>query len=203
MTPTATRMKLRLDERRRWFHNQWLFKGHGVGRDGSVDADTFDGGYAHYSGIGFAGSLRQVYWDALLRGVRKEISEQFSWLDVEVRNYNHETALRAIDECAGQIVSFVRTIRRAAVEKDRILRGDGITFPQEDDAGHWGGTSGPEIQAQADALKAALPIAFAAPIVATSQSTLRIWWDDNQGWLGPTSWIMGAIGMIAGLVAFF
>lgn len=203
MTPTATRIKVRLDERRRWFHNQWLFKWHHIGRDGPVDIDTFDGGHAHYSGIGFVGSPRQVYWDALPRGIRKEISDQFSWLDAEVRNYNHETALRAIDECAGQIASFVRAIRRAAVEKDRILRGDGTNFPPEDDAGHWDGTSGPEIQAQAEALKAALPTAFATPVTATSRSALRKWWDDNQGWLGPTGWIIGAIGTFAGLLAFF
>jgi hypothetical protein len=115
MTPTASRLKARLDERRRWFVNEWFFKWHFIGKDGPVTIESFDGRGIHYGGIAFSGTARLVYWDAIVRGVRKEITEQFAWVDQEVRNYNRETALKAIDECAGQLASFVRAIRREAV----------------------------------------------------------------------------------------
>lgn len=120
-----------------------------------------------------------------------------AWVDAEVRNYNRETALRAIDECAGQLVSFVQQIRRAAVKKDRILRGDGTNFPPENDAGYWDGTTGPEIQAQANALKLALPDAPAprsSPSLPVRQRWLVIW-NENQWWLGPLALVVGIAGL--------
>jgi hypothetical protein len=163
MTPTASRLKARLDERRRWFINEWFFKWHFIGKDGPVTIESFDGRGIHYSGIAFSGTARLVYWDTIVRGVQKEITEQFAWVDQEVRNYNCETALKAIDECAGQLASFVRAIRREAIKKDRILRGDGISQPTEDDAGWWDGTSDREILSQAEALKVALPVFVEQP----------------------------------------
>jgi hypothetical protein len=47
-------------------------------------------------------------------------------------------------------------VRRAAVQKDRILRGDGFTFPPEQDAAIWIDVSPDDIARQAEALKAAL-----------------------------------------------
>ena len=155
MTPTCTRLKVRLDERRRWFANEWFFKWHFIGKDGPVSIDSFDGRGIHFGGIVFDGGVRQIYWEAVTRGVRKEITEQFAWIDSEVRKYTPETALRAIDECAGQLISFARVIRRKAIAKDRILRGNGQQFPTEDDAGQWDDTEPADIQKQADALKAA------------------------------------------------
>lgn len=128
MTPTASRLKVRLDDRRRWFANEWFFKWHFIGKDGPVSIDSFDGRGIHLGGIKFSGSAHDVYWDAIVRGVRKEVDEQ-------VRQYNYETAIKSIDECAGQLISFTRSIRRESVAKDRILRGNGIEFPPEDDAG--------------------------------------------------------------------
>lgn len=200
MTPTASRLKARLDERRCWFINEWFFKWHFIGKDGPVTIDSFDGRGIHYGGIAFSGTARHVYWDAIVRGVRKEIIEQFAWIDQEVRNYNRETGLKAIDECAGQLASFVRVIRREAVKKDRILRGDGINHPTENDAGWWDGTSDREIVSQAEALKSALPISVeqqqeVAPALTRRQRAAAVW-HDNQGWLGP----LGLAFALAGLV---
>jgi hypothetical protein len=198
-----------LDERRRWFANEWFFKWHFIGKDGPVTIDSFDGRGIHYGGIKFCGSVRTVYWDALVRGVRKEITEQFAWVDREVRNYNRETALTAIDECAGQLASFVRVIRREAVAKDRILRGDGITFPSEDDAGHWEGTSDKDIVSQADALKAALPMsAGMAELVPTAapltwRQKAQAIWNDNQWFLGPIAFLTGLIGVPSAIAFLF
>ncbi len=197
MTPTATRLKDRLDERRRWFHNEWFFKWHHIGGDQPVAIDTFDGRSAHYSGVGFGGSPRQIYWDAVVRGVRKEINDQFAWVGAEVRNYTHETTFRAIDESAGQLASFARAIRRAAVEKDRILRGNGTTFPAENDAGHWEGTSPEEIQAQANALKASLPFGAGKGF----RGWTLAFWNANQGWLQILGIVAAIVIGIAGIVA--
>lgn len=199
MTPTASRLKARLDERRRWFINEWFYKWHFIGKDGPVTIDSFDDRGIHYGGIAFSGTARHVYWDTIVRGVRKEITEQFAWVDQEVRNYNRETALKAIDECAGQLASFVRAIRREAVKKDRILRGDGINFPAEDDAGLWVGTSDQDIVSQAEALKSALPASVqqqqAPPSPLTRKQRAAAVWHDNQGWLGPLSFLVALAGL--------
>lgn len=206
MTPTTSRLKARLDERRRWFQNEWFYKWHFIGKDGPVSIDSFDGRGIHFGGIAFSGSARDVYWDAIARGVRKEVTEQFAWVDQEVRGYNHETALKAIDECAGQLVSFVRVIRRIAVDKDRILRGDGRKFPSSDDAGWWEGTTDNDIVSQAEALKSALPL----PTIQTNQETallektLRqratVVWNENQWWVGPIAFLTGLGGLIVSFV---
>lgn len=156
MTPTATRFKLRLDERYAWFRNEWFFKWHHIGGQRAIEIDQFDGRHAHYAGIAFSGSAHDVYWDAIVRGVRKEIVEQLAWVEDAVRAYTPDMAERAIDECAGQLIGFARSVRRTAVEKDRILRGNGTDFPAECDFGHWNGTDASAILAQADALKQAL-----------------------------------------------
>lgn len=204
MTPTASRLKARLDERRRWFVNEWFFKWHFIGKDGPVTIESFDGRGIHYNGIAFGGSARLVYWDTIVRGVRKEITEQFAWVDKEVRNYNRETALKAIDECAGQLASFVRAVRREAVKKDRILRGDGIDFPSEDDAGLWDGTSDRDIVSQAEALKSALPDAVepqqTTPAVLTRRQRASAMWHDNQWWLGPAGLALAIGGFFVPLI---
>lgn len=157
MTPAATRLKLRLDDRARWFRNEWFFKWHHISGQPAVNIDLFDGRQAHYAGIAFSGSARDVYWDAVQRGVRREIVEQLTWVEEAIATYAPAAARAAIDECAGLIVSFARGIRRLAIEKDRILRGDGVNFPKEWDEGHWRGATDAEIIQQAEAIKAVLP----------------------------------------------
>lgn len=195
-TTVAKQLQQRLEDRRAWFHH-WLFQWHGL-RDGRnpVQVDLFNGRTSYLGGIEFSGSARDVFWDALTRGVRKEILDQFAWVDEQVRRYNRPAALESIDQAAGLLISFARGIRRDAVKKDRILRGDGINFPSEDDAGYWHGTSAEEIQAYADALKAGLPAdVLESATIGESVRTRARWnkiWHDNQWWLGP-------IGLIAGL----
>lgn len=202
LTPTASRLKARLDERRMWFINEWFFKWHFIGSNGPVTIDSFDGRGIHYGGIKFSGTARIVYWDAVVRGVRKEIADQFVWVDQEVRNYNRETSMKAIDECAGLLAAFVASIRREALAKDRILRGDGVNFPAENDAGRWEGTSNDDMASLAKALKAALPNQISAqpPAAALVGLTLRqrasSYWHDNQGWLGPLGLIVGLAGLL-------
>ncbi|MES2000712.1 MAG: hypothetical protein V4444_00120 [Pseudomonadota bacterium] len=182
-----------MDERRESFH-RWLAKWHHIGSERGVEIDTFDGCHTRLSSVAFWGTPRHFFWDNLVKGVRKDVADQLAWVDTEVRNYNRATALRAIDKCAGQLVSFVLSIRRAATKKDRILRGDGTKFPPEDDAGRWEGLSETHIQAQADALKLALPDAGPAVVLTRTQRMLAVW-NDNQWWLGPLAIIVGIAGV--------
>ncbi len=156
MTPVATQLQFRLDQRRLWFENEWFFKWHHIGGQRVVEIDMFDGRQARYAGIKFSGSARDVFWNAIARGLRREIIEQFAWIEERVRIYARAQAEMAIDECAVLLTAFANTVRHSAVNKDRILRGDGINFPAEHDAGIWMGASSGEINSQAIALKAAL-----------------------------------------------
>ena len=156
MTPTAMQLEFRLDQRRRWFDNEWFFKWHHIGGRNVIEIDTFDGRHARYAGIKFSGSPHNVYWDAITRGARKEVVEQFEWIEKRVRSYARVQAEKAIDESAELLAQFCQALRRAAIWKDRILRGDGMNFPPEHDFGNWSAISREEIVRQAAALKEAL-----------------------------------------------
>ena len=201
MTPTGRQLQQRLEDRRGWFHS-WLFQWHGL-RDSRnpVQVDLFNGKTSYMGGIEFSGSARDVYWDAITRGVRKEILEQFAWVDEQVRRYNSATATRAIDECAGLLISFASVIRREAIAKDRILRGDGINFPPQHDAGYWRGTTAEEIQNLANSLKLALPGLESLPVVATIKSRglvskLNDLSDRNRWWIAA----IGLLSALGGLI---
>jgi len=69
MTPTASRLKARLEDRRLWFANEWFYKWHFIGNDGPVTIDSFDGREIRYGGIvegQFRGAVRR---HPALRGV--------------------------------------------------------------------------------------------------------------------------------------
>jgi hypothetical protein len=173
MTPTGTQLKFRLDQRLRWFHNEWFFKWHHIGGQRVVEIDMFDGRQARYAGIKFTGSSRDVFWDAIARGVRKEVVEQFAWIEERVRVYTRAQAEAAIDECVGLLAGFAQSVRHAAVQKDKILRGDGLTFPPGQDAGVWIDISPGEIALQAAAVKMALfpPAVPSAAVPKTEKTT--------------------------------
>lgn len=172
MTPTATRLKLRLDERYSWLRNEWFFAWHHIGGDKVVAIDQFDGRKGHYSHIEFGDTARIVYWDSIARFVRKEVIEQFGWVEEAVRVYDRETALQTIDDCAGQLTGFARKVRRTAIDKDRILRGNGREFPAPSDEGYWDGSTDHDIAAQARALKKALFPPLKAPEVSTKDAKM-------------------------------
>jgi len=156
MTPTGYQLQMRLDDRLRWFRNEWFFKWHHIKGERSIEIDTFDGRTARYSGARFEGSPHEVYWVTIVRGVRKEITAQLAWLEERVRLYKKESAKAALGECTIQLASFVQAVRNIAIEKDAILRGNGLEFPPKRDFGDWWGLSAPEIEAQTAAILEAL-----------------------------------------------
>jgi hypothetical protein len=201
-TPVAKQLQQRLEDRRAQFRS-WMFQWHKLKEpNGLVEVDLFDGRFAHMGGVEFSGSARDTFWDAITRGARKEILEQLAWVDEQARRYNQETAISSIDQAAGLLISFAHGVRRDAIEKDRLLRGNGITLPTEDDGGYWYGTSAQEITSYAESLKSALP--FSTPeVLEVSHSPNRLpsrlnrLWHDNQWWLGPVGLVTGLLGLIA------
>ncbi|PHS27737.1 MAG: hypothetical protein COA85_04980 [Robiginitomaculum sp.] len=65
--------------------NEWFFKWHSIGGDTPVEIDGFDGRKIRYAGIGFGGSSRIVYWNALAIYVKKKIDEVFAHLNEELK----------------------------------------------------------------------------------------------------------------------
>lgn len=153
LTPIASRLSITLDDEVRRMQNEWFFKWHFIGKDGPVDIDSFDGRKIHYGGIKFSGTAQDVYWQTIQRYLRKKISSIFHALEEELPNYPVEVRERAISEAQALVASFASRIRRITVEKDRILRGDGINFPPERDRGSWEGAGQREIEALAANLR--------------------------------------------------
>lgn len=157
MTPAASSLQFELDERLRWFGNSWFPKWHHIGEHEVAVIDVFDGSTATLGGIVFSGTVRQVYWDSIVRGARGEVEERLRWIDAEVRRYSPDGSERTVDECVGLLISFVERIQAAAVEKFRVLCGDGERFPPRVDLGRWEGLSRAEIALRGEELKRALP----------------------------------------------
>jgi hypothetical protein len=106
MIPTTTRLQQRLIDRRAWFQNEWFVKWHHIGGERAMEIDQFNGLMARYSGIAFSGTPRDIYWQSIAQGLRKEIVDQFEWVEQAVRGYAPTVAIQAIEECCGLIIGF-------------------------------------------------------------------------------------------------
>ena len=112
--------------------NEWFFKWHFIGRDGPIEIDSFDGRKIRYGGIKFDGTARLVYWDTISRYLKIKNGEIFDQLEAELKSYPTTQIEAAISDTKAIVYSFTRNISESALEKDRILRGDGINFPPLD-----------------------------------------------------------------------
>jgi hypothetical protein len=106
----------------KWHHIGW--------RDSVVEIDGFDGRMIRYSGIEFSGSARNVYWSTIQRYARQKVGQLFNELEVDLQKYPLEIRSKALKEAKTLIGVFIGNIRRAAGDKDRILRGSGFTVPR-------------------------------------------------------------------------
>jgi hypothetical protein len=85
--------------------------------------------------------------------LRKKISDLFDQVEEAIKDYPIELRPAAVAECQNLISGFTTTIKNAAIEKDRILRGDGINFPPRDEHHRWDGADEMSIQSRADGLR--------------------------------------------------
>jgi hypothetical protein len=155
VTPIATRLNDRLRARRAFFAD-WLASWHETKRQPGARIDLFNGREAHLAGVAFSGSSSDIFWEAIVRGLRKEVIDQLSIVEAEARSYELTTALEAVDQSVGALISFVRAIRRLTIKKDSLLRGDGINIPHELDAGHWDELSDESIAQLGETIKNSL-----------------------------------------------
>lgn len=153
MTPIAGRLGISLEAEIQRMHNNWFFKWHFIGEQGPVEIDGFRGNFIRYGGIKFDGSARLVYWDTIAFYLRQKISALFDEVETAIQGYPIELRAAAIMECQTLIVGFAESIKKAAIDKDRILRGDGMSFPPRDETHSWSGADIASIQSRADGLR--------------------------------------------------
>lgn len=77
----------------------------------------------------------------------------FDDLEIELQKYPLEIRSKALTEGLALIGSFVGKIRNAAIDKDRILRSDGLNFPQPHDPANWAGAQTSDIEARTATLR--------------------------------------------------
>lgn len=132
--------------------NEWFFKWHFIGENRTTEIDSFREKPLRYGGIAYSGSAVEVYWDTISRYRKIKVAEFFNSVELELSKYPRNIRSHAIAEAASIIKMFATSIQRRAVEKDRILRGDGINFPKPQDRGRWGESGVVAIDGRASAL---------------------------------------------------
>ncbi|UCI05392.1 hypothetical protein [Mesorhizobium sp. B1-1-8] len=148
LTPIASRLAIALDDEYLRMQNEWFFKWHFIGKDGPVEIDAFDGKRMTFGNVTFWGTIQQIYWETIQRYLRKKVGSIFDGLEQELDRYPVETRERALNEAREIVCQFVTKIRRAAIEKDRVLRGNGFEFPLERDQGRWEGSRNSDIESR-------------------------------------------------------
>lgn len=142
-----------LDAEHLRMQNEWFFKWHHIGSDRTIEIDSFDGRMIRYGGIKFSGTARDVFWSTIQRYARQKVGQLFDELETELQKCPLEIRLNALNEAQTLILVFIGKIRKAAVEKDRILRGNGIEFPPQQDLGSWAGAQPFDIEARTATLR--------------------------------------------------
>lgn len=113
--------------------NEWFFRWHGLKEEEGMTVDGFDGRQIRMGGnLQFWGTPRDVYWQTLSRYIAVEIEKRFKQLQSETVSYPLELKLEAARDFEAIMERFNAQIAEMAMEKDRLLRGDGITFPNPD-----------------------------------------------------------------------
>jgi hypothetical protein len=153
LTPIGSRLTASLNEEYMRMQNEWFFKWHSIGSERGVEIESFNGRPIFYGGIRFSGSAHRVYWDTIQRYLQKKVGSIFDELEGAMGRYPLDVRSKALDESKWIVGQFAAKIRRTAIEKDRVLRGNGIEFPPEHDLGHWHGCRAEDIEARVGALR--------------------------------------------------
>jgi len=154
VTPIAERLKINLETEFRRLQDEWFFKWHFIGAGSVAEMDNFRGGKIRYGGIKFDGSARIVYWDTIKFYLMQKICALFDDVESAIQNYPGAIRMKSIAECHALIAKFAANIKNTAIEKDRILRGNGFEFPAPDHTHLWHGAAPWDIQARVDGLRA-------------------------------------------------
>jgi hypothetical protein len=152
MTPIGSRLFDSLNDEYLRMQNEWFFKWHHIGGQRAVEIDSFRGKPIVYGGIKFSGSARLVYWDTIQHYLRNKIGLIFNNLEEELTKYPLEIRAEALNEARWIVGQFAEKMRKAAIDKDRILRGNGVKFPPGD-TGQWRGWHSGDIEARVEALR--------------------------------------------------
>jgi hypothetical protein len=152
-TPVSSRLSLKLDAELRWMQNEWFFKWHSIGGNEPVEIDSFDGRKIRYGGIAYFGSPQTIFWDTITRYLRQKIEEIFGGLEEEIQRYPLPIRDKTLDQAGPLIVAFAQKIRTAAIEKDRVLRGNGFEKPAPRDQGNWQASLAPVILKRIETLR--------------------------------------------------
>lgn len=153
LTPIGSRLAASLADEYLRMQNEWFFKWHLIGGDRAVEIDSFRGKPICYAGIRFSGSAHNVYWDTIQLYLRKKLVSIFNDLEEELKSYSLEIKDKSLAEAKWIVTGFATKIRKAAVEKDRILRGNGIQFPTQHDFGQWPECRPEDIEARLEGLR--------------------------------------------------
>ncbi len=151
-TVIGAKLELIIQQELTRMDNEWFFKWHFIGNDGPVEIESFRGKPIRYGGIAYSGSAVGVYWDTISRYRKIKVSDFFDMVEAELPKYPKHVREQAIKEAVGLIKMFASSIQRRAIEKDRILRGDGFKFPKPHDGGRWEGSNQLVIDARAKGL---------------------------------------------------
>lgn len=153
LTPIGRRLLASLDDEYVRMQNQWFFKWHAIGDQSVIEIDRFRGEPIRYRGVRFSGSPRAIYWDTIQYYLRRKIETSLDDLEKDLQSYSPAIRGEALSEAIGILGSFATKIRTAAVKKDRILRGNGMEFPPEQDLGQWQGCEIGDIKIMVERLR--------------------------------------------------
>jgi hypothetical protein len=151
-TPIGARLKLALDSECLRMANEWFFKWHFI-KEGPVEIESFNGKPIRLGGIKFSGSAHTVYWNTIQRYLRKKISAIFEQIEIDFQKYPIEIHEAILAEAQVFVSGFAAKIRNMAIEKDRVLRGDGFNFPPPHDFGKWEGGQSADVAARVQSLR--------------------------------------------------
>lgn len=181
MTPIGSRLQLQLDNEYLRMVNEWFYKWHLIKGNPGVEIESFRGKPICYSGIKFDGTAHQVYWDTIQHYARQKASTTFDEIEREIKEYPVDIRKKAIAEVSMLISGFAARIRQQAIKKDRILRGNGVEFPEARDFGRWEGSTSKDIEQRANGLLAIY--ASAPPVESQSQALkLKSAYDQHKWW---------------------
>lgn len=120
---------------------------------------AYDGTEICYQGVAFKGSPVQVFWNGFIEPYIENYSmnvlEQTSALAIECQFSTDES----IEEAKLLLLVMVRRLYYEMAETDKILRGDGFSFPEKKDVSGYIGSMSQKIieHAEIEKLKKPLP----------------------------------------------